>query len=308
MECLKDLIGITQSDCDCPEIGALHKVSLSGYYFDKTAYSYDMRQWVEMFGCENVGVKINSFIENAHDILVRELSMAINERYEVLSDPVSVSFGKSASKTKTFSAGDQLRFMFSSIARGKGAMFNASIIDSNFPIGSVSISQTNNISNEGRNHIEVVVDVLQDIEIMNTRNDCGTCSGSTAKNNGFTINVYSNNNLVTKQLLGFKFELSVSCSIDSMICRLMESATSIKSLGAIVQKISIREGLKYIKNSYEFDRYTVMNVDVREDDIHKLKAEYLRDINSWLIPMLQLDKSICYPCGSEKNVIKKTWF
>src|SRR5690625_6669635 len=46
MECLKNIIGITRSYCNCPNIDK-YRESESGYYFDESAYSYDMKQWEE---------------------------------------------------------------------------------------------------------------------------------------------------------------------------------------------------------------------------------------------------------------------
>ncbi len=310
MECLKGLIGITQNDCEClgDEIEEEFKTSLSGYYFDESAYSVDIRQWQEIVGCQDLSEKINGFINNAGQILFREISITLNRVHDVRDNIAKLSMGVIGSRLEQVKEGDEFIFMFSSVARGKGARFFIENIANSWT-GDFDIEiESNEKDNERTSNIKVTVTALEDGTYIHTKSGCTSCPNSREKNQGFGLNLYKNGLLVKKSTAGFEFELSVNCTIEDAICQVMENKNQRKTLGAIIQKIAIREGLKYVKNTFNFDRFSVMNTEIREDDIHKLKAEYMRDINEWLLPNLKLDKTGCFPCDSSKGSIHKNWF
>lgn len=306
MECLDKLIGISQRDCNCPAIKG-GKESKSGYYFDESAYSFDLQQWVDVVGCEDVEDTINGFISNAKEILVREFSIKMNEGLNYKREPINVNFGELTGRKVSLKAGDEIVFLIQSKSRGAGAKMILEEFDFDEDYFQVTIAERE-VENGKRAEVEIIVDVLQDVEMIDTKNSCSTCSSSIRKNKGISVTSYLNGNVKSRQMFGFNFDVSIKCSYRDVLCRALEDKEVEQTVGLILQKIAVREGLKYIVNSNDFDRYTVINTDIRTDNIHKLKAEYMRDIEEWLIPTLRIEDSFCFGCKNKKSRISKSWF
>src|SRR5690625_5266931 len=97
MECLKNIIGITRSYCNCPNIDK-YRESESGYYFDESAYSYDMKQWEDVIGCQDLAETLYGFIKNANRKLKRELSISLNKDRYFNRNPIVQHIGKETNK------------------------------------------------------------------------------------------------------------------------------------------------------------------------------------------------------------------
>lgn len=302
MECLENIIGVTRSHCNCPQIDD-YRDSESGYYFDESAYSYDMRQWEDIIGCQDLSSTIKGFIDVAIEKIKREIAINLNEERNYKPTPISVQIGQSVGKRIKLFAGDTIVIAVKSVARGKGAVLDIENleVDSNIQVDAI-VSK----SNAKTTTLNIVANVLNDVEVIDTKSGCSTCASG--RKDGISVTTYRNGNAVSRSTLGFVFDAVVRCSYENVLCGALKDEDTKKTIGAIIQKIAVSEGLKYLIRSNNFSRYTVMNMEVREEDVHKLKSEYTRDIKEWLIPTLGLGDSICFGCKTEKRKISKSWF
>ena len=302
MECLKNIIGITRSYCNCPNIDK-YRESESGYYFDESAYSYDMKQWEDVIGCQDLAETLYGFIENANRKLKRELSISLNKDRNFNRNPIVQHIGKETNKDIKLKEGDEIVIRVKSKSRGAGAYLNIKDIVASDKIEFEDIEK---IDNNKANFIDIKGVVKEDVIIKDSTNGCSSCNAR--KNNGITVTGYLNGVAKSRSLFGITFNAEINCSYENIICNALENVDVKEVIGIIVQKIAVREGLKYLMRSNNFNRYTVMNTQVREEDVHALKAEYMRDIREWLIPMLGLDSSFCFGCSTKKRKITKSWF